>query len=1134
MVSVSDSGLEGGPMGDVRRETDRGGPLPAGTVTFVLTDVERSSRLWERDRNAASAALVRRQEIIRDCTLRHSGALPLEQGEGDSSVSVFARASDAAACALDMQRVLAAETRPAGLEIRVRVGVHTGEAELRSDGTYRGAALNRCARLRDVGSGGQILVSHATYEVLIDRLEEGVHLRDLGIHRLRDLARAEHVWQLGHRDLIDEFPPLRSLDVSANNLPVQLTSFVGRESEMGTVRGLLDEHRLVTLIGAGGCGKTRLALQVAAARLDDHPDGAWWVDLAPLSDPSLVPAALAGVLGVRESPVEPLAETVAAFLTNRRTLVVLDNCEHLIEACAALAARLVQACHAVTVLATSREPLRVEGETTWTVPSLSLPEERTTASLARCESARLFADRARSSQPMFAITEDDAPAVAEICARLDGIPLAIELAAARTRVLSVDEIAAGLANRFHLLTGGARSALPRQRTLEASVAWSHGMLDDAERVAFRRLAVFAGSFTLEAAEDVCAGDGIAAQEVLDLLTGLVDRSLVQVVDSTGPRRRYRLLETIRDYARHRLVEAGEVEAARDRHLDHYVSFAERAGSGMEGAALVEWLARVDVELDNLRAALDWSPRSADPARGPRLVGLLTLYWFARSELAMGRERLEATVVDSPGDGIERAHAFGALCTVAYQSGDMAKARRFGDEAVAIARRLEDASALGRALHWRTWVLHWGEGDRYAAWTDFEEAADLLRQTGDRVFQVLNQSLFAWSYIMTSEAGRARPLLEEALAHSEGGEAPHARCYCLLVLGYLENLEGALADSAAHLEEALALAQEIGDPYAEICTRLFLSYMDLYRGRYREAREWAERGLAMASEHRTPNGDAFMRLALSSVAYAEGRLDEAAGDAEASFRILGPLMPALGAVCLGAQAHVAAARSRLTDARRFAEDALSLGRETDTATAVVWALSANALVARFDGNPHGAEDLYQEALALLSSLRFRTPMCEILEPLACVVADQRRFEEAARLVGAAHSLRETIGAPRFPVHRPPHEADTAAMRTALGSDAFEEAWAEGAAMTLDETLAYARRGRGKRGRPAAGWDSLTPMEVRIVELVAQGITNPQIGEKLFVSARTVQTHLSHVFAKLGVATRAELAAKAAHRRSPVES
>jgi predicted ATPase/DNA-binding CsgD family transcriptional regulator len=790
----------------------------------------------------------------------------------------------------------------------------------------------------------------------------------------------------------------------------------------------------------------------------------------------------------------------------------------------------MSSCPAVTIVATSREPLRVEGEAAWPVAPLSLPEDGKGTAVDECEAVRLFIDRARAVQPAFSLTSSNTPAVAQICTRLDGIPLGIELAAARTRVLTVEQIAAGLADRFHLLTGGARTALPRQRTLESSVDWSHDLLDDVERVVFRRLAVFAGTFTIEAAEAVCAGDDVAPQQVLDLLGGLADRSLVQVADTTRAQTRYRLLETIRDYARHKLTDAGEAEATRDRHLDHYVSFVDRAAEGLEGADLTEWLARVDAELDNLRAALDWSVHSTDPTRGLRLVGQLCLYWFARSELAVGRARVEATLDGAGHSGLERGYALGTLCMIAYRAGDMASARRYGDEAVELGRRLDDARLLGRALHARAWVRFWGEADGAGGWADFEEAAALLRQTDDRVFRVLNLTLLAWSCTYTSEVPRARAMLDEALALADVGDVPHARCYCHVVLGQLEFLVGDLDRAAVHLDDALTLVGDIGDHYAEIFARAFLGYTEVFRGRYRNAREQIDRALTTALEHRSPNGEGLTRGALGLLEFAEGNLDAAAAELQTAFGFYIQIFPALAAIPRSHQAQTALARGAHADARHYAAEALDLGTASDTTTGALWALVAQADLARLDGDAHAAEDLCHEALELACRVGSRLAMCDVLDALGGAVTAQDRYEEAARLLGAAQSLRDTLGAVRFSVLQPSHDAVVAAVRHALGPEPFDDAWADGEGLSLDDALSYARRGRGRRKRPGHGWQSLTPTEVQVVELVAEGLTNPQIGERLFISRRTVQTHLAHVFTKLGVSTRAELAAITAQRQT----
>ena len=556
----------------------------------------------------------------------------------------------------------------------------------------------------------------------------------LGVHRLRDLARPEHVWQLCHRSRTDSFPPLSSVEAVANNLPVPLTSFVGRDVEIDAVRTLVGESRLLTLTGAGGCGKTRLALAVAAGIADEHPDGICWVDLAPLSDASLVPAALAGVLGVPESPMEPITDTAVGYLSGRRALVGLDNCEHLIEACAALAATLIEGCAGVTVLATSRELLGVAGEAAWAVPPLSLPHDDAPAT---SESVQLFVDRARSSRPNFALTDENAPTVAEICTRLDGIPLAIELAAARTRLLTVVEIAEGLADRFHLLTGGGRTALPRQRTLEGSVDWSHDLLDRTEQAVFRRLAVFAGGFTLNEAEAVCAGNEVTAQRVLDLLSTLVDRSLVQLVDDAGAH----ALPAARDDPRLRPLQADRCWRSRGDvgSAPRLLRVLRRAGSIRTGGRRSARLAgpgRLGDRQSARRSGLEHRVRGVGVG-GSAWCDVSRLYLFARSDLAIGRGRLEATLEDPRSGEVDRAGALGTLCIVCYRAGEMVKAVGYGDEAVAIGRRFGDPATLGRALHWRGWARFWGEADLRGGWADFEEADATLRPTDDRLFQALN-------------------------------------------------------------------------------------------------------------------------------------------------------------------------------------------------------------------------------------------------------------------------------------------------------------------------------------------------------------------------------------------------------------
>lgn len=494
--------------------------------TFLFTDIEGSTKLWEERPDAMRAALARHDAILRKAIEAHHGRVVKQVG--DSFHAVFTGAGDALNAVIEAQQNLMAEDWGAAGPIKVRMALHTGEAEER-DGDFFGAALNRCSRMLNAGHGGQTLVSTTAHELLKDTVPPGVSLKDLGEHRLKDLIRQEHIYQVCHPEVPAEFPPLRSLASFAHNLPTQVTSFVGREKEIGEIKELLKSNRLLTLAGAGGVGKTRLSLQVGADLLDDFPDGVWQVELAALSNPGLVPQSVASALGFREEPKRTLTETLVDGLRSKKLLLILDNCEHLVEPCAQLADALLKACPGVRIMTTSREALRVAGEVQWRVPSLTAPDPTKlprVEALTQFESVRLFVDRANAVTPGFAITNQNGPAVAQICWRLDGIPLAIELAAARVKMLSPGQIAERLNDRFNLLTGGSRAALPRQQTLQAAIEWSYDLLSEDEKKLFDRLSVFAGGFDLEAAEEVCSGEGLDKKEVFDLLTHLVEKSLV--------------------------------------------------------------------------------------------------------------------------------------------------------------------------------------------------------------------------------------------------------------------------------------------------------------------------------------------------------------------------------------------------------------------------------------------------------------------------------------------------------------------------------------------------------------------------------------------------------------------------------
>src|SRR3984885_1812592 len=608
-------------------QLDVSGLLPTGTVTLLLADVEGSTRLWETQPKEMTAALARLNQTVSETIAEHDGVRPVEQGEGDSFVAAFARASDALAAALDIQRAPLAP-------LRLRIGVHTGEIQLRDEGNYAGPTINRTARLRDLGHGGQTLLSGATEALVLDRLPDSVWLSDLGMHSLRDLPRPERVMQLCHPDLVNDFAPLRvAKAVISQRLPVQFNSFVGREADIAQVRDLVIKNRLVTLTGAGGVGKTRMAIQVAGQFSAEFSDGVWYVDLAPITDPDLVPITMGRALVLPEQPGRSTADTLRRFVADRQMLVVLDNCEHLLDASAALVLAMLEACPRLTLLATSREPIGVAGELSWRVPSLPLADK----------AIELFLDRASRARSDLLVDDQNAAAVAEICRRLDGVPLAIELAAARVRALSLVEILDSLHDRFRLLTGGARTAVRRQQTLRASVDWSHALLTEPERILFRRLAVFYGGFDLDAVQTVASSGAVERYQVLDQLALLVDKSLVVADDSAG-RTRYRLLETVRQYALEKLGESGEADSVRSRHRDHYTAIA----AVLDAPASSDYEQRIEqaeIEIDNLRAAFAWSRENSDSEVALALASSLQPLWRARGRVREGMAWLDAALAD---------------------------------------------------------------------------------------------------------------------------------------------------------------------------------------------------------------------------------------------------------------------------------------------------------------------------------------------------------------------------------------------------------------------------------------------------------------------------------------------------------
>lgn len=768
---------------------------PTGTVTFLFTDVEGSSRLWEEQPAAMREALVEHDRLIERLAEEYQGRIVRPRGEGDSRFCVFARATDAVAAAVAMQRALHAVPWATACPLRVRMALHTGEADLR-DGDYYGSAVNRCARIRSLAYGGQTLVSEVTAALVRESLPEGTLLRDLGQYRLKDLTAPERVHSLVVAGLPADFPLLGSVDAVPNNLPIQLSSFVGREAEVGALLELLRRPgiRLLTLTGPGGTGKTRLALQAAAEALGKFPDGVFVVVLDSLPAGAAVASAIARTLGAREAPGQTPVEAVAELVRRRRMLLVLDNFEHVVDAAPDVAA-LLALCTGLKALATSRVALRVYGGHELPVPPLAIEPD----------GIRLFAERARALEPNFVLTAENAPTVAEICRRVDGLPLAIELAAARTRLFPPKELLARLDQRMLLLTGGGIDRPERQRTMRSAIAWSHDLLSEAGRVLFRRLAVFAGSCDFEAAEAVCNPDG-----ALDLLGGiesLVSSSLLQRRD-VGGEARFAMLRVVHEYALDRLDATGEAEELRERHGDYFLELAERSELDRAGRLHGPWFVRLDADLDNLHLALDRLIRRGARARALRLGVALSEYWNNRGLLAEGRERLAAAcaqrgsaAADVASETLE-AQALEAQGLMAANQVDLVAAQHLLTEALARWRALGDLNRQARALRFLSFAHQQG-GEYDPAQRFLDEGLALARQIGDEA------ELVDWLYRQADHAG------------DRGERETQRRC----------------------AEEALALARRLGDRQRVGRTLTQLGMAAFFQGRTPEAR----RALVEAAE-----------------------------------------------------------------------------------------------------------------------------------------------------------------------------------------------------------------------------------------------------------------------------------------------
>jgi predicted ATPase/class 3 adenylate cyclase len=793
--------------------------LPSGTITFLMTDIVGSSRLWERLPEAMRNTVARHEALLTEQIERHGGVVVRTKGEGDSIFAVFERAGDAVGAACDGQRALSAEPWSIDTPLRVRMALHSGEADLRDD-NYYGPPVNRCARLRAVAHGGQILVSQATSDLIRDALATPIGLIDLGEYRLRDLLLPEQIFQVVHPDLPSSFPPLRSLEAQPTTLPFQGTTLVGRQQAVAEIRHLLQrgDVQVLTLTGPGGIGKTRLAVEVARSQIEERNVGVAFAELASIVDPAMVPNAIAGAVGVRERVDRPLIETLGESLRSVPLMLVLDNCEHVLEDCADAAQALRQACPELRILATSRAPLHVSGEVTWPVPLLPVgtadPTETDVA--AHGEAVELFVERARLVVPDFALTAANAGVVAEICRRLEGLPLAIELAAARIRLLPPAAMLARLDRRLPFLVGGPRDSPSRQQTLRATIAWSHDLLSVAEQAVFRQLGIFASGFSLEAAEAVCASDvdsGISAVVLLDILDSLLSKNLLRQ-EPADREPRFTMLDTIREFARERLESSGDLAAVRDRCADYYLTLAEVGANQLLGPNQLVWLSRLDTELDQLRAIFGWS-RDGEIASdlGLRLAGTLVMYWEFRG---LAREGFDwvTTMLGVPSASartVARARALYAAAFLVAMRGDYISQRSLAQESAAIFDEAGVHVETGRSLAEQA-VAEARLGDAAVARTLLERSVEIAREHGDQWGLAFALGQIGAAAYQENDFVAARLFREEAASVARALGDLHTLGIALAGLALVARAQGNLGESAMVFHETLLVSRELEDQW----------------------------------------------------------------------------------------------------------------------------------------------------------------------------------------------------------------------------------------------------------------------------------------------------------------------------------
>lgn len=979
--------------------------LPAGTLTFLFTDIENSSIMWDQNQEAMRAALLRHDQLIDSIVNSTNGVLVRPRGEGDSRFAVFQRASDAAAAAVDIQSKFSQETWQTASALRVRIGLNTGEADLR-DGDYYGPVVNRAARIRSCAHGGQTLMSEATYHLVQESLPEGISVKDLGEYQLANLQRTENIYQLVIPGLEADFPPLRAeLLVSRNNLPGLMNSFVGREQDIPQITKLIHNNRIVTITGMGGAGKTRLALQVGHDLKDRFSDGVWLVDLAPITNPDLAVTAVADVFNIRIDEEQPLFQTLIDVIRSKATLLILDNCEHLLQEAGRIAAALTASAPRLHILATSREPLGVLGEIVWSIPPLSFPNGKKwkeAQDLLDYDSVKLFIERASAARSSFALTRQNAPAVALISQKLEGNPLAIELASARVKVLSVRDLADRLENRLKILVGNKRTSHPRQQTLEALIDWSYNLLSEKEQILLRRLGIFKGGWMLEAAEAICSEEGLEEWEILDLLSSLIDKSLV-VPELIGNHQRYRFLEMIRQYALDHLSKSGEYENIAKKHFEYYSSMAFNASGELWGPDQRRWLESLQTEHDNLRLALEWT--TVDPGRAESMLFLSTYLWRFWEVQGYSREGLDwlelALQAGAESPLILRANGLRGAGNLARQQGDYIKAKIYHEQSLSLFEQVQDKLGIARQMD-VLGEIQWLKGDPHAAVGYITQSLEFHNEIGN--LEGIATSLEHLG-VLARDYGNyqyARDVLEESLEKYRELGNDLLTASALNNLGLVAHHLCVYKDAISRYEEALDLYRQLNDRWGLSETLINLATAAKDQGYFQKAVSLYNECLTMKHDLGDKYGFARSLEGQAEVAFFQGNYDSAIELGEKSYNLFKERGIKRGMVV--SIMVIAAAKiyqGDVDEARYLAQEGLELSSDIDTPRSMAYDKVIFGLCEYHLGNLESAVTYQEEALEIFRKVEDKRSIAQTLVNLARSV--YRQGERSA----AINYLRESL-------------------------------------------------------------------------------------------------------------------------------